>query len=274
MSRNFLSQILAQKREIVAQLRRDSSVNRLRDHALETRRTAAPHRLLQALKSESPHLKIIAELKRRSPSAGTIRGNLSADEIAHRYERGGACAISVLTDEAHFGGSIADLRIVRSTTTLPILRKDFIVDPIQVYEGAIAGADAVLLIVAALSDSLLCGLRQVAEDQLGLDALIEVHTSNELRRALNAGANIIGVNNRNLQTFQVSLETSERLIAEAPHDKIMISESGLQNAQSLRRLHELGFDGFLIGETLMRASDAEKALRDLISETENQEVLK
>ena len=264
MSRNFLSQILAQKREIVAQLRRDSSVNRLCDHALETRRTAAPHRLLQALKSESPHLKIIAEFKRRSPSAGIIRGNLSADEIAHRYERGGACAISVLTDEAHFGGSIADLRIVRSTTTLPILRKDFIVDPIQVYEGAIAGADAVLLIVAALSDSLLCGLRQVAEDQLGLDALIEVHTSNELRRALNAGANIIGVNNRNLQTFQVSLETSERLIAEAPHDKIMVSESGLQNAQSLRRLHELGFDGFLIGETLMRASDAEKALRDLI----------
>jgi indole-3-glycerol phosphate synthase len=265
MSRNFLSQILAQKREIVAQLRRDSSVNRLRDHALETRRTAAPHRLLQALKSESPRLKIIAEFKRRSPSAGTIRGNLSADEVARRYERGGACAISVLTDEAHFGGSIADLRIVRSTTTLPILRKDFIVDPIQVYEGAIAGADAVLLIVAALSDGLLCALRQVAEDQLGLDALIEVHTSNELRRALNAGANIIGVNNRNLQTFQVSLETSERLIAEAPHDKIMISESGLQNAQSLRRLHELGFDGFLIGETLMRASDAEKALCDLIT---------
>ena len=193
MTRNFLSQILAQKREIVAQLRRDSSVNRLRDHALETRSTAAPHRLLQALKSELPRLKIIAEFKRRSPSAGTIRGNLSADEVARRYERGGACAISVLTDEAHFGGSIANLRIVRSTTTLPILRKDFIVDPIQVYEGAIAGADAVLLIVAALSDGLLCALRQVAEDELGLDALIEVHTSNELRRALNAAANIIGV---------------------------------------------------------------------------------
>ena len=263
MTRNFLSQILAQKREIVAQLRRDSSVNRLCDHALETRRTAAPHRLLQALKSESPRLKIIAEYKRRSPSAGTIRGNLSADEVARRYERGGACAISVLTDEAHFGGSIADLRIVRSTTTLPILRKDFIVDPIQVYEGAIAGADAVLLIAGALDDAALSEMRALAEDQLGLDALIEVHTSNELRRALNAGANIIGVNNRNLQSFQVSLETSERLIAEAPHDKIMISESGLQNAQSLRRLHELGFDGFLIGETLMRASDAEKALRDL-----------
>src|SRR5262249_28193358 len=131
MSTDFLSQILAQKRGIVAQLRRDSSVNRLRDHALETRRTAAPHRLLEGLKSESPDLKIIAEFKRRSPSAGTIRGDLSADEVARSYERGGACAISVLTEEAHFGGSIADLRVARSTTNLPILRKDFIVDPIQ-----------------------------------------------------------------------------------------------------------------------------------------------
>jgi indole-3-glycerol phosphate synthase/phosphoribosylanthranilate isomerase/anthranilate synthase/indole-3-glycerol phosphate synthase/phosphoribosylanthranilate isomerase len=267
MSKNFLSEILEQKRKVLARNQRDSSTIGLSDHALETRRTAVPHRLLQALQSESPSLKIIAEFKRRSPSAGTIRANLSADEVARRYERGGACAISVLTDEAHFGGSIADLRVVRSTTNLPILRKDFIVDPIQIYEAAIAGADAVLLIGAALDDDLLCQLRQVAEDELGLDALIEVHTSNELRRALNAGANIIGVNNRDLQSFQVSLETSERLIAEAPHDKIMISESGLQSAQSLRRLNELGFDGFLIGETLMRASDTEKALRDLIGST-------
>src|SRR5947207_9171463 len=168
MSRNFLSKILAQKREIVAQLRRDSSVNRLRERALEIRQTAVPHRLLQALKSESRLLKIIAEFKRKSPSAGILRDDLSPEEVARRYERGGACAISVLTDEAHFGGSIADLRIVRSTTTLPILRKDFIVHPIQVYVSAIAGADAVLLIVAALSDGLLCALRQVAEAQLGL----------------------------------------------------------------------------------------------------------
>jgi len=270
MSTDFLSQILAQKRGIVAQLRRDSSVNRLRDHALETRRTAAPHRLLEGLKSESPRLKIIAEFKRRSPSAGTIRGDLSADEVARSYERGGACAISVLTEEAHFGGSIADLRVVRSTTNLPILRKDFIVDPIQIYEAAITGADAVLLIAGALDDGALSELHALAEDKLGLDALVEVHTSEELRRALNAGASIIGVNNRDLQTLHVSVGTSERLIAEAPHDKIMISESGLQNAQSLRRLHELGFDGFLIGETLMRASNPEAALRDLITETKNQ----
>jgi len=264
MSRNFLSEILAQKREAVARMKAQLSSDRLRERALELRKMAVQHRLLQALKSESPQLKIIAEFKRRSPSAGILRGDRSAEEVARSYERGGACAISVLTDEAHFGGSIGDLRAVRSTTSVPILRKDFIIDPIQIYEAALAGADAVLLIVAALDDGMLGDLRDIAEDQLGLDALVEVHTSEELHRALNAGAKIIGINNRNLQTFQVSLETSERLIAEAEDDKIMISESGLQDAESLRRLDMLGFRGFLIGETLMRATNPEKALRDLI----------
>jgi len=264
MSRNFLSEILAQKREAVARMKAQLSSDRLRERALELRKMAVQHRLLQALKSESPQLKIIAEFKRRSPSAGILRGDRSAEEVARSYERGGACAISVLTDEAHFGGSIGDLRAVRSTTSVPILLKDFIIDPIQIYEAAVAGADAVLLIVAALDDGMLGDLRDIAEDQLGLDALVEVHTSEELHRALNAGAKIIGVNNRNLQTFQVSLETSERLIAEAEDDKIMISESGLQDAESLRRLDMLGFRGFLIGETLMRATNPEKALRDLI----------
>jgi indole-3-glycerol phosphate synthase/phosphoribosylanthranilate isomerase len=270
MSRNFLSEILAQKREAVARMKTKPSSSRLREHALEIRKTAGPHRLLQALTFESPCLKIIAEFKRRSPSAGIIRDDLSSEDVACRYDRGGACAISVLTDETHFGGSIADLRAVRSSTNLPILRKDFIIDPIQIYEAAVAGADAVLLIVAAMDDRLLRELREVAEDQLGLDALVEVHSSIELRRALNAGAKVIGVNNRNLQTFQVSLDTSDRLIAESPCDKIIVSESGLESANSLRHLHALGFDGFLIGEALMRASDPEKALRDLIAEAEDQ----
>ena len=273
MSRNFLSEILAQKREAVVRMKARLSSERLRERALETRKTIVPHRLLQALKSESPRPKIIAEFKRRSPSAGIIRDGRSAEEVARSYERGGACAISVLTDEAHFGGSIADLAAVRSTTDLPILRKDFIVDPVQIYEAAVAGADAVLLIVAAIDDRLLRELREVAEDELGLDALVEVHTSEELRRALNAGAKIIGMNNRNLQTFQVSLETSERLIAEAPHHKIMISESGLQTVRSLHRLHEIGFHGFLIGETLMRANDPETTLRDLMAEAAAQETV-
>ena len=272
MSRNFLSEILAQKRKAVERMKVHLSAIRPRELALEIRKTAVPHRLLQALTSESPRLKIIAEFKRKSPSAGIIRDDLSAEEVARRYERGGACAISVLTDEAHFGGSIADLRAVRSTTNVPILRKDFIIDPIQIYEAAVAGADAVLLIVAALDDAVLGDLREIAEDQLGLDALVEVHTSEELRRTLNVGAKIIGVNNRDLQTFQVSLETSERLIAEAPRDRIMVSESGLQDAESLRRLDMLGFRGFLIGETLMHATDPEKALRDLIAEFEARQV--
>jgi indole-3-glycerol phosphate synthase len=273
MSRNFLSEILAKKREAVARMKAKPSSDLFRERALEIRKTAVPHRLLQALASEPPRLKIIAEFKRRSPSVGIIRDDLSAEEVARRYERGGACAISVLTDETHFGGSIADLRAVRSTTNLPILRKDFIIDPIQLYEAAVAGADAVLLIVAALDDAVLGDLREVAEDQLGLDALVEVHTSIELRRALNVGAKIIGVNNRNLQTFQVSLETSERLIAEAPHDTVMVSESGLQNAESLQRLRECGFHGFLIGEALMRATDPEKALRNLVAAAEDRQAV-
>jgi indole-3-glycerol phosphate synthase len=268
MSRDFLSEIVAQKRLAMARTQGDSSAGGLRQRALEIRKTAAPHRLLQALNSESLRLKIIAEFKRRSPSAGIIRNDLSAGEVARCYERGDSCAISVLTDEAHFGGSLADLCAVRSRTNLPILRKDFIIDPLQIYEASIAGADAILLIVAALDDAELGELREIAEDQLGLDALIEVHTSVELRRALNAGARIIGVNNRDLHTFQVSLETSERLITEAPPDRIMVSESGLQSVESLHRLRALGCRAFLIGETLMRARDPEKALRNLIGEFE------
>src|SRR5207237_5795577 len=176
--------------------------------------------LLRALESNSQRLKIIAEFKRRSPSAGMILDDLAVSDIVRCYERGGACAISVLTDEEYFGGSIVDLRAARSITNLPLLRKDFIIDPIQIYEAAIAGADAVLLIVAALNDVSLSTLRELAENELCLDALVEVHTSDELRRALDARATIIGVNNRDLTTLQISLNTSERLIAEAPPDRI------------------------------------------------------
>src|SRR5215831_71114 len=186
-------------------------------------------------------------------------------EIATRYERGGACAISVLTDEQYFGGSILDLGAIRANTALPLLRKDFIIDEIQIYEAAVVGADAVLLITAALDDGALTKLRATSEDELGLDVVVEVHTSEELRRALRAGARIIGVNNRDLRTFRTSLETSERLITEAPPDRLMISESGLQNAESLRHLQALGFHGFLMGEALMRSSDPERSLRNLTS---------
>ncbi len=273
MSRTFLSEIVARKRRIVAKLRASSTVGALHARAVKIRKNAAPHRLREALDATSPALKIIAEFKRTSPSVGIIRGDLSPADVARHYERGGACAISVLTDEEYFGGSIDDLSAVRSSTHLPVLRKDFIVDPIQIYEAAIAGADAILLIVAALDDDSLGELRKVAEDELGLDALIEVHTSDELRRALNVGAKIVGVNNRDLQTFQVSLSTSERLIAEAPRDRLMLSESGLRDPEQLRHLHALGFRGFLIGEALMRAKDPETALRNLLVNADDRQIV-
>jgi indole-3-glycerol phosphate synthase/phosphoribosylanthranilate isomerase len=193
--------------------------------------------------------------------------------MVRSYEQGGACAISVLTDETYFGGSIKDLCIARSSTRLPLLRKDFIIDPIQIFEAAIAGADAVLLIATVLDDSSLQELRVVAEGELNLDAVVEVHSSEELNRALSAGAKIIGVNNRDLKTFRVSLNTSERLIAEAPRDRIMVSESGLQEGRSLRHLRTLGFHGFLIGEALMRAPDPETALRDLVASAEDRQTV-
>jgi indole-3-glycerol phosphate synthase len=269
MMANILSEIVDRKREVVAQLRANPAARDFRDRALAIRANATPHLLLRALESNSKGVNIIAEFKRRSPSAGTIRNDLSATDVATRYERGGACAISVLTDEQYFGGSILDLVSIRPITALPLLRKDFIIDEIQIYEAAAVGADAVLLIAAALDDAALTKLRTTAEDELGLDAVVEVHTSEELRCAMRAGARIIGVNNRDLRTSRTSLKTSECLIAEAPRDRIMISESGLQNSKSLRQLKALGFCGFLIGEALMRAPDPEAALRDFIAGAED-----
>ena len=267
---DILSEIIDRKREAVTRLRANHGPENFRARALAARAKAVPHRLLQALASDSRQLKIIAEFKRRSPSAGLIRGDLSATEIARCYERGGSCAVSVLTDKEYFGGSIDDLMAVRASTQLPLLRKDFIIDEIQIYEAAVADADAVLLIAAALDDTALARLRAITEDELGLDAVVEVHTSEELRRVVRTGARLIGVNNRDLRTFQTSLKTSERLIAEAPRDRIMISESGLQNRKSLRHLRALGFRGFLIGKALMRAPDPEAALRDFIAGAEDE----
>ena len=269
MTTSILSEILDRKLDVVARLRADRAARDFRERGLAIRANATRHLLLQALESNSGGVKIIAEFKRWSPSAGTIRSDLSATDVATLYERGGACAISVLTDQQYFGGSILDLGAIRESTALPLLRKDFIIDEIQIYQAATVGADAVLLIAAALDDGALAKLRATAEDELGLDAVVEVHTSGELRRAVSTGARLIGVNNRDLRTFQTSLETSERLVAEAPTDRVMISESGLQNPESLRHLQAIGFRGFLIGEALMRASDPEAALRDFIAGAED-----
>src|SRR4029078_4178998 len=167
---------------------------------------------------------------RRSPSKGMIREGADPIEIARAYREGGAVAISVLTEEDYFAGSLDDLRQVKAAVDLPVLRKDFIVDEYQVYESAAAGADAILLIVAALDDELLARLRRLAEDELQLDALVEVHTSDEMKRAAAVGAKLIGVNNRDLRTSEVSIDTSLSLAREAPADAVLISESGLKSA--------------------------------------------
>jgi indole-3-glycerol phosphate synthase len=261
---DFLTRIIALKRARVLRERSDKAVAQRREEALAVRSDAKSFRLRDALTASSPRPGIIAEFKRASPSAGIIRGDLGPGELARAYEIGGASALSVLTDEEYFGGSLGDLVAARAQTSLPILRKDFVVDSAQIFDAAIAGADAILLIAAALDDIFLRHLRETTEDELGMDALVEVHTAEELQRATKAGARLIGVNNRDLRTLRVSVETSERLIADAPRDAVMISESGLSGGGELRRLAALGYRGFLIGETLMRAADPVAKLRELI----------
>jgi len=262
---DFLAEIIEKKRARLASNQAATSLAELRSRAIDARLQRKPHAFLGGL-IESPGLSIIAEIKRASPSRGAINVEINPADVAQAYERGGAVAISVLTEEDYFQGSLDDLRSVRAVTPLPLLRKDFMVEEFQIYEAAAAGADAILLIVAALDDTALGQLRAIAEDELGMEALIEVHTEDELQRAVQCGATLIGVNNRNLRTFEVSLETSERLIQQAPCDVVCISESGLRTREDLRRLRELGFQGFLIGEMLMRADNPEQALRDLLGE--------
>lgn len=232
---------------------------RMREQALETRRGASHHALLNAL-SNRDRINIIAEFKRRSPSKGIIRESANAVAIARSYEAAGAAAISVLTEEDYFAGSLDDLRAIREVVSLPILRKDFIVDDYQVYESAAAGADSLLLIVAALDDETLARLLQVTETELGLDALVEVHTKVEMERAVASGARLIGVNNRDLRTFNVSIEISVELAKSAPPDIILVSESGL-TPSAVGKLRAVGYKGFLVGETLMRAADPAQLLR-------------
>jgi indole-3-glycerol phosphate synthase len=218
---------------------------------------------LRGALSTGTGIKIIAEFKRRSPSKGAINAGADPQALARQYENGGAAAMSVLTEPDYFDGTLDDLLDVRKATQLPLLRKDFIVDEYQVYESAAAAADALLLIVAALNDSELRGLRELAENKLGMDALVEVHTAEEMRRAIDCGATLIGVNNRNLATFEVSLETSMELAAQAGPETILISESGIETADDIRRLRAAGYRGFLIGETLMRAEDPSALIAEL-----------
>ena len=254
---DVLSEILNKKRERVSAMKERVPLKQLG-------RASQPHALREALRGDG--INVIAEFKRRSPSKGMIRVDADPAQIAQSYAVGGAIAMSVLTEEDYFAGSLDDLRAVKATVKLPVLRKDFVFDEYQVYESAAAGADAILLIVAALDDETLARLRRLAEDELQLDALVEVHNSEEMKRAVASGATLIGVNNRDLRTFEVSLATSVSLAPLAPPDALLVSESGLHSSQDLIRLRDAGYHGFLIGETLMRASDPAEELRKLLGQ--------
>jgi indole-3-glycerol phosphate synthase len=227
----------------------------------------APGRFRQALlenRADSASFAIIAEAKKASPSRGVLCSTYDPVAIARSYQAAGACALSVLTDSAFFQGSLEDLRQVKAAVTLPVLRKDFTISEYQVFEAAAAGADAVLLIVAILHPGELRSLLQLSRE-LGMDALVEVHTASELAAALDAGSEMIGVNNRDLRTFQVSLQVSIDLIEDIPDTITAISESGLRSRAHLETLRSAGFDAFLIGERLMTEADPGAALRALLA---------
>lgn len=221
----------------------------------------SPRLFRKALSREG--VNIIAEIKRASPSKGVINDRVDVEKVAVEYQNSGVCAISVLTEEDRFLGSSEDLIKVRRVTDLPILRKDFIFDEFQILESKSIGADAVLLIVKILSKEKLKELLQLAES-LGMDALVEVHTRKEMEVALEVGAKIIGVNNRDLRSFEVSLDVSRELIKCAPRDVLMVSESGISRKEEILELRSLGFSAFLIGETLMKSENISEKLKALL----------
>jgi indole-3-glycerol phosphate synthase len=256
-----LDEILAHKREELA-----AAKARVAPEALASlaRDRAEPTRgFRRALLAGGPGPRVIAELKRRSPSRGELRPDFDPVAIAKAYEAGGAAALSVLTDERFFGGSLAILESVRGATRLPLLRKDFVVDAYQIDEARVAGADAVLLIVAALAPAELAKLREHAVG-LGLDVLVEVHDEAELDVAKGAGADLIGINNRDLKTFHTDLAVTERLAKRVPEGALVVTESGIFGREDVARLQRAGAAAFLVGESLMREPDPGLALRRLL----------
>ncbi|HKW88028.1 MAG TPA: indole-3-glycerol phosphate synthase TrpC [Candidatus Acidoferrales bacterium] len=259
-SKNFLARIVERRREAIAHRKRVLPEVALK---LAVEKKALPVRDFAAALSR-PVLNVIAELKKSSPSRGLLRADYNPADLAPKLESAGAAALSVLTEEEFFQGSLSDLKDVSKATHIPILRKDFIVDPWQVWETRAAGADAYLLIAAILDDSSLRELLELGRN-LKMEALVEVHSREELKRAVSVGARIIGVNNRDLQTFEVKLETSLELVEFIPGDCIAVSESGIRAHSDLARLRESGFDAFLVGEHLMTMPEPDTGLRELLT---------
>ncbi len=210
-----------------------------------------------------PTIAVIAEFKRRSPSAGALAEQPVLEDVVAAYTKGGAAALSILTEEANFAGTLGDLRAARALTALPLLRKDFVVERYQLEEAVLAGADAVLLIVAALDDGTLGGLLGAAEE-LNLDVIVEVHDADELARAAAVGAPIIGVNNRDLRDFSVDVRRTEELLSGVPPATLVVSESGIGDAAQVKRLQAAGVDAVLVGEALMRSGNAQRTLSELL----------
>ena len=254
----ILDRIVQAKRREVTRLRESGSLDAMQKAALDT----PPPRDFRAALESAP-CAIIAEIKRSSPSKGRIREDFDHLAIASLYEENGAAAISVLTDEPFFEGKKEYLSEIRERVSLPLLRKDFIIDPYQVCETRIIGADAVLLIAAILEGAKLGYMIEMAES-LGLAPLVEVHSQEELERALAAGAGIIGINNRNLTTFATDLRTTLELVSRIPEGKMAISESGIEGRGEIEELMKKGIHVFLVGETLMRAPDVGAKLRELL----------
>jgi len=255
-----LDRIVATTREVLARRREQFPAHLLLEQCEPRRATDDERSFLDALRATG--LSVIAEHKRSSPSAGTIREDLALADVVRAYERGGAAALSVLTEESRFGGTLADLGAARAASSLPILRKDFIVDTYQVLEAYAAGADAILLIVAALTTNELRRLHLDATE-LGLDVLVEVHDRLECELAAELGAPVIGVNNRDLKTLQVDTRRALELRSLLPAGTVTVAESGYSRAEQLEELAEAGIDAVLIGETLMRAADPGAALSAL-----------
>ncbi|MCB1106557.1 MAG: indole-3-glycerol phosphate synthase TrpC [Chlamydiia bacterium] len=244
---NILDQIIERKKEEVKLLK------------VEYQERKNSHAFLHALQKEG--ISVIAEIKRKSPSKGDIDLRLDPLSLAKEYERGGAAALSVLTDEKGFGGTVQDLKVVKKGVKIPVLQKDFVVDPIQISASIEAGADAILLIVRALKEKTGEFLR-LSEKQ-GIDALVEVHDEKELKIAIDAGAKIIGVNHRDLQTFKVDLNQSLHLASLIPKECVKVAESGIKTVEETRRLYQGGFDAVLIGETLVRSEDPKRMIEEM-----------
>ena len=260
---DILQRIVAVKRDEVAQARRRCGLAELQAQAS----AASPARgFAAALRArvEAGHPAVIAEVKKASPSKGVLREHFVPADIARSYESGGAACLSVLTDERFFQGCAAYLQQARESCSLPVLRKDFLIDPYQVVEARAMGADCVLLIAACLDDGLMSELEACATEQ-GLDVLVEVHDGEELERALRLRTPLIGVNNRNLRTFEVSLDTTIGLLPRIPGDRLLVTESGILARADVQRMRSADVHAFLVGEAFMRAPDPGQTLRDLFA---------